>query len=99
MAPRLAQDGRVHVDEYFALPKSNQRYWDSVDVNNDECASAPLRSASEVRARWGPVARMMESRAAGRRRAFACALALARATAGAGMRGSKHISSMAQTRS
>ncbi len=31
------KDGRVHVDEYFGLPKSNQRYWDSVDINNDEC--------------------------------------------------------------
>ena len=30
------KDGKVHKDEYFALPKSNQQYWDSVDINNDE---------------------------------------------------------------
>ena len=37
------KDGKVHVDEYFALPKSNQRYWDSVDVNSDECGPCALR--------------------------------------------------------
>ena len=31
------KDGKVHKDEYFGQPKSNQRYWDSVDINNDEC--------------------------------------------------------------
>ena len=30
------KDGRVHKDVYFGLPKSNQRYWDSVDINSDE---------------------------------------------------------------
>ena len=30
------RDGKVTKDEYFALPKSNQRYWDSVDLNSDE---------------------------------------------------------------
>lgn len=34
-------DGKVHVDEYFALPKSNQRYWDSVDLNKDGCVPLP----------------------------------------------------------
>lgn len=29
-------DGQVQKDEYFSLPRSNQRYWDSVDVNGDE---------------------------------------------------------------
>ena len=30
------KDGQVHKDEYFALPKSNARYWESVDINGDE---------------------------------------------------------------
>ncbi len=30
------KDGQVHKDEYFGLPKSNQRYWESVDINGDE---------------------------------------------------------------
>ena len=30
------KDGKVHVDEYFSLPKSHQSYWDKVDINNDE---------------------------------------------------------------
>jgi hypothetical protein len=38
------KDGKVHKDEYFALPKSNQRYWDSVDINNDECAPESIRN-------------------------------------------------------
>ena len=40
------KDGRVHVDEYFGLPKSNQRYWDSVDINNDECVPLLLALAT-----------------------------------------------------
>ena len=31
------KDGKVKEDEYFGLPKSNQRYWDSVDINKDGC--------------------------------------------------------------
>ena len=30
------KDGKVHYDEYMALPKSNQQYWDSVDINKDQ---------------------------------------------------------------
>lgn len=31
----------MHKDEYFALPKANQRYWDSVDINNDDFTGPP----------------------------------------------------------
>ena len=30
------KDGKVHYDEYMALPKSNQQYWDNVDINKDQ---------------------------------------------------------------
>ena len=40
------KDGRVHKDEYFGLPKSNQRYWESVDINSDECVPGLLLDAA-----------------------------------------------------